>query len=112
MGPDFYLMGMNEDIVEQCFSLADILRSEGMSVDVSYSVKSLKSMFKTADRKHAKFAIIIGEDEIEKKQIKVKNLKTGEQTDVKLEDMGMVLRSMVNEYIEALYAENASKEVK
>ena len=112
MGPDFYLMGMNDDIVEQCFSLADILRSEGMSVDCAYGVKSLKSMFKSADRKHAKFAIIVGEDEIEKKQIKVKNLKTGEQTDVKLEDMAMVLRSMVNEYLEALYAESASKEVK
>lgn len=106
LGVDFYLMGMSDSIIEQCFSLADILRSEGLSVECAYKAKSLKSMFKAADRKHAKFAIIVGEDEIEKKQIKVKNLKTQEQTDVKLNDMALVLKSMVNEYMEAMFIEH------
>ena len=103
-GPDFYLIGMSDEIIEKNFSLADIIRSEGMSVDCAYHVKSLKSVFKVAERKRAKFAIIVGEDEIEKRQIKVKNLQTQEQTDVKLDDMALVLRSMLNEYMEAFYA--------
>ena len=109
LGPDFYLIGMNEDIVDQCFSMADIIRSEGMSVDVAFKVKSLKSSLKTASKKHAKFAIIVGEDELEKKQIKVKNLLSEEQSDVKLDDMNVVLRSMVNEYMDAVFAARAEE---
>lgn len=101
LGPDFYLMGMNEEIIEKCFSLADLLRSHSMTVETNYEVKSIKSLLKLADRKKAKFAIIVGEDEIEKKQLTVKNLKTQEQTFVKMEDMINVLQSMLQEYIDS-----------
>ena len=106
-GPDFYLMPMNDEAVDLAFSLADILRSNGFAAEMNYEPKSFKSSFKIAERKRSKFAIIIGEDEIAKKQITVKNLKTQEQSSVNTDDMLMVLRSMLEEYIQAQNVEEA-----
>jgi len=91
-------MGMNQEIIDKNFSLAEVLRSNGFIVDSNYEVKSMKSLLKTAVRKNAKFALIIGEDELAKNELTIKNLKTQEQTSVSLDDMIHVLQSMVNEY--------------
>jgi len=99
IGIDFFLMGMTEEIINQNFALADILRGSGFVIETNYAVKSMSSLIKTALRKNAKFAIIIGDDEIAKKEITVKNLKTQEQTFVKLEDAENVLHTLLNKYI-------------
>lgn len=97
-GPDFYLIGMNQDIIDKNFSLGELLRSNGFVVDANYETKSMKSLLKLAVRKNAKFAIIVGEEEIEKNQVNVKNLKTQEQTTIGMDDLIRVLQSMLNEY--------------
>lgn len=100
---DFYVMGLSEANIDKCVSLCDIIRHEGMSCEQNYDVKSIKSLFKTADRKKAKFAIIVGDDEIKAKTVKVKNLLTQNQTDVKMDDLGHVLHSLLQEYVESVY---------
>lgn len=101
---DFYVMGLSESNIDKCVSLCDLIRHEGMSCEQNYEVKSIKSLFKTADRKKAKFAIIVGDDEVKSKTIKVKNLVSQNQTDVKMDDLSHVLRSLLQEYIESVYA--------
>ena len=97
-GPDFYLMGMNDEIIEQNFVMADMLRSYGFSVEMNYATKSMGSLFKTASKKGAKFAIIVGENEVVNKEVAVKNLKTQTQTLVKLEELESVLHSLLEKY--------------
>ena len=97
LGPDLYLMGMSQEIIDKNFSLAEILRSNGFVVDTNYEVKSLKSLLKTAVKKNARFALILGEEEVMKGQVTVKNLKTQEQTSIGLDDLVRVLQTMVNE---------------
>lgn len=98
-GPDFFIMPMNDETVESAYFLADILRGNGFAIEMNYSAKSFKTSFKIAERKRAKFAIILGDDEIANKQITVKNLKTQEQTIVKNDDMVEVFKSLLDEYI-------------
>ena len=88
-------MGMSQEIIDKNFSLAELLRSNGFSVDTNYEVKSLKSLLKTAVKKNARFALIMGENEVLSGQVTVKNLKTQEQTSIKLDDMVRVLKDMV-----------------
>ena len=97
-GPDFYLIGMNQEIIDKNFSLADLIRGKGMIVEGNYEVKSLKSLLKTAVKKQAKFAIIVGEEEVEKKRLVVKNLRSQEQHTVELENFEATLESLLNEY--------------
>lgn len=108
LGCDFYLMGMSDEIIEKNFVLADLLRGSGFIIETNYEVKSISSLIKTALRKNSKFAIIVGEDEIAKKEVTVKNLKTQDQTFVKLEDLENVLHTLINQY----YADEAKSGIK
>ena len=74
---------------------------------MNYATKSMGALFKTATRKGAKFAIIVGDDEIARKEVAIKNLKSQEQTMVKLEDLENVLHSMIDKYYADL---NAARE--
>lgn len=96
--PDVYLIGMTQDIIDKNFSLAEVLRSTGFVVEANYEVKSMKSLLKIAVKKNAKFAIIVGEEEIENNRVTIKNLESQEQTSVGLEDLTRILETMVNEY--------------
>ena len=101
---DFYVMGLSESNIDKCVTLCDLIRHEGMSCEQNYEVKSIKALFKTADRKKAKFAIIVGDDEIKTKTVKVKNLVSQNQTDVKMDDLSHVLHSLLQEYVETIYS--------
>ncbi len=56
------------------------LRDENLSIECDTESRSAKSQFRQADKSGAKFAIIIGDEELSNNQIKLKNLKTGEET--------------------------------
>lgn len=111
IGPDFYLIGLTQEIIDKNFSLADMLRAKGLVIDTNYQVKSVGSLLKLAAKKHAKFAIIIGEEEIEKGRANVKNLRSQTQTTVELEDLAQTLESLIVEYEEES-AKLALEEVK
>ncbi|MBD5401503.1 histidine--tRNA ligase [bacterium] len=63
------------------FVLAEELRGKGLNVEFDLSNKKFSKQLEKA-AKVAKFAIILGEDEIAKNQVSVKNLETGEQVTV------------------------------
>ena len=75
--------------------LAD-LRRAGIAAETDYSGKSLKAQMKVADREQAKFAIIIGEDELNRGQVKVRNMETKEETDVPLDQAAEKIKGMLN----------------
>lgn len=56
------------------------LRDENLSIECDTESRSAKSQFRQADKSGAKFAIIIGDDELKNNQVKLKNLATGEET--------------------------------
>jgi histidyl-tRNA synthetase len=58
--------------------LAD-LRAAGISADMDLADRSMKAQFKIADREAAKFCLILGDDELAKGEVTLKNLTTGEQ---------------------------------
>ncbi len=75
---DYAILPISESEFEFCFELADNLRKEGKSVDIVFSGKKLGDKFSHAG-KIAKFAIVVGEDEVKSKKLTAKNLETGEQ---------------------------------
>ena len=64
--------------------LVDALRASGISADMSYGGRGLKGAMKGADRAGAKFALVLGERELEAGQVAVKNLADHSQVDVPL----------------------------
>ena len=66
--------------------LAAALRRAGVRVDLAYGGRGLKGAMKAADRSGARFALVLGERDLEAGQVGLKDLATGEQTAVALDD--------------------------
>jgi histidyl-tRNA synthetase len=66
--------------------LAAALRRAGVRVDLAYGGRGLKGAMKAADRSGARFALVLGERDLEAGQVGVKDLETGEQAAVLLDD--------------------------
>jgi histidyl-tRNA synthetase len=77
------------------FRLASVLRAEGLSCNLDYAARSAKGQFKQADRAGARFAVVIGEEELAKKTFSVRDMKTGEQRETSISDgPGRLLRAL------------------
>ncbi len=72
--------------LEKPISLATNLRKLGIKTEIYLNNKKLKAKFKYADKLKIPYVVVIGEDEIENNCVNVKNMETGEETKVKMED--------------------------
>lgn len=69
------------------------LRRSGVKAEVDYRRRSLQAQLKLADREHYAWAAIFGDDELERQMVSLKNMITGEQTEVSRADLpGLVGR--------------------
>ncbi len=62
--------------------LARDLRHDGFSVLVDYDGRSLRSQMKRADRADVSYVLIVGGDELERGEVTVKDMTTGQQSTV------------------------------
>ena len=75
--------------------LAGALRAEGISCDLDYGGRGAKGQFKQADRTGASYAAIMGEDELSRGTIKVRDMSSGEEREVDASDgAGQLLKAI------------------
>ena len=67
--------------------VAGELRRPGIRADMAYGGRALKSAMKAADRSGARFALVLGERDLEDGTIGLKDLATGEQRPVPLDEV-------------------------
>ncbi|MCR4880007.1 MAG: histidine--tRNA ligase [Bacilli bacterium] len=79
---DVYVMPMGEEVSLYALSIANRLRLNGYSSDYCFDNVKLGNMFKRASKKKAKFAIIIGENEVNNHKLVVKDLQKEEQEEI------------------------------
>ncbi|MDN8596584.1 histidine--tRNA ligase [Corynebacterium tuberculostearicum] len=77
-------------------TLINDLRKAGISADMSFGDRGLKGAMKGADRAGARFALVLGEQELENSTVALKDLAAHEQHDVKVSDLVSVLVREVN----------------
>lgn len=84
-GPDLYIVPMGE-FEREAFELARALRGLGrLRVEVDVAGGKLKQQFKRADRANARFALVLGENELKDNRANLKNLRTGAVEELNLE---------------------------
>lgn len=85
---DSVIFAMNADLYSAAIEVATKLRNSGQSVDVVLeSSKKLKWVFKHADRIQATNVIVIGADEYKNGEVAIKDLESGEQVLVKMDEL-------------------------
>ncbi len=96
-GIDFYVMPIGADMLEEAFNMTMSVRSLGYSAETPLAASKIGSMFKKAVKRKAKFAILVGQDELDRGVVNVKNLTTQAQFEVSLENLEDELDKLFDE---------------
>lgn len=81
---DVYGVAMGPTAKHQLTELIDAFRAAGIRADMSYGDRGLKGAMKGADRAGARFALVLGDQELETGVVALKDLAAHTQTDVAL----------------------------
>ena len=81
------ITSMDKNLMSYYFNIATLLRDSGIKTEVYFDSKKLGDQLKYASKKGFRFAIIAGNDEVNKNSVQIKNLETGEQNFVNLNDV-------------------------
>ncbi|MDI6606297.1 MAG: histidine--tRNA ligase [Candidatus Omnitrophota bacterium] len=87
-----YVISLGEQAKQYCRGLLDELRSNKISCDTDYESKTLKGAMRQANDLQARFVLIIGEDELRKGIITLKDMHSSTQEEVKKEEITRVLK--------------------
>lgn len=82
---DFFLAVLAEECKDAAFALAQSLRAAGLGGVQSFESRSMKSVMRQADKSGARFALILGPDELAAGNVVIKNMDNGDQNPVSLE---------------------------
>jgi len=85
--PIVFIASADEASRNLTLSKATELRRIGIPCEIDMLNRSLKSQMREADRQKVKYVVIIGQDELKSEQVSVKDMKTGEQTTMRLNDL-------------------------
>jgi histidyl-tRNA synthetase len=85
----------NKDSVVESMKLARELRSGGLKVDLYPEADKLGKQFKYASGQEVPFVAVIGEDELAKGLVAIKDMRSGEQRDVEREKVVEVVKELV-----------------
>jgi histidyl-tRNA synthetase len=82
-----YIITLGEEAKRESLRLLNDLRKAGISVDTDYENKSLKAAMRLANDLGAKYVLILGEDELKKNVVTLKDMGSGEQKEVNPKDL-------------------------
>lgn len=84
---DAYVVTIGEKVNTAATKLTQYLRQNDLSVEREFMNRKPGKQFKTADKWHARYVFTLGEEEVNQNKVTVKDLETGKQTDIGLDDL-------------------------
>lgn len=83
---DFFVIYVEDKNKGDAFRILNQFRQAGLSGAMDFESRRMKAQFREAVRANARFAVILGEDEVKKGVVKLKNLTTTEEKEVALDE--------------------------
>ena len=83
----------SKNFIEKSIKVATVLREKNINTELFLNPeKKLDKQLKYADKKGIPYVLILGEEEAKKNVVKLKDLKTGKQQEVTLEQLIKILQ--------------------
>ncbi|MDD2295653.1 MAG: histidine--tRNA ligase [Eubacteriales bacterium] len=89
---DVFIAVLGRAPMAQALKTAQSLRASGFKVLTDVMGRNLKAQLKYADRSEASYTMIIGEDELKKGVVTLRNMKESTQKEIKLEEIEAEIR--------------------
>lgn len=90
------VVNIQEDLIPVYLKVSQQLRQAGINVITNFEKKQLGKQFQAADKLGIRFCVIIGADEAAAQKSSLKDLKSGEQIEVALADLGEEVKRRLN----------------
>ncbi len=94
--PHLFVATIGEKPRIEAFKLAKALRRDGLSVELGYEKKSLKSQMRRADRLECQYVLIIGEEELERGTALLRDMRTKTQDELDLSSARKILLEKIS----------------
>lgn len=91
--PDAFLVAFDDASARWAVRMAQELRTVGLHVEYDLQGRSWRKQMKEADRQNARFAVIVGPDDLEAGAAQVREMTSGEQKAIAFPDLMDELRS-------------------
>lgn len=88
---DLFIVSIEKRLEKFIYNLSLELRRNGITVEVDYLDKSTKAQMRDANRLNAKYVLFVGGDEFSAGEILIKNMKTGDQLNIKKDDLEKII---------------------
>ena len=85
--PDVIIISVGEQAKKRSLKILGELRKEGLTAEMDDCFRNMKGQLKYADKRSARFALIIGDDELAAGKIKIRDMKAGEQRECGFTDI-------------------------
>ncbi len=89
---DFYIVSFGIEFYNYVIKISTLLQNIGYSVTYDISRKSFKSQMKDSDKSNADYIIIIGDNEVKNNEFVIKNMKSGEQIKLAIEQFNEFIK--------------------
>ncbi len=97
--PEVFVACLNKGLAANAFLLLKAFRKAGLRADMDHQGRSLKAQFKYADKLGAQYVAILGDDEVAKGVVKLRNMQTKEEWEEPLADAPRTLRDRVQKLL-------------
>ncbi len=97
-----YIASIDDSVASYAFNIAKILREEDLPCILDYKFKSLKNQLKKASDHGVLITVIIGSKEMALKKVTVKNMASGEQKTVNIDDLIDEIYEIIEKFEESL----------
>jgi histidyl-tRNA synthetase len=87
LGAKVYVAPVNQKVLIDALKITQILRENNISTIVDMMGRSLSKQFEYADKKNILKVIIVGERELAEESVTIRDMKTGDQTKVKIDKL-------------------------
>jgi histidyl-tRNA synthetase len=89
---DVFIITFDKETKYEAMKYATKLRNEGVSVDIDHLERSFKAQFRYSDSLDSKYTIILGPDEIKNQMFSLKNMKTGNQVEIEMDNLEKIVK--------------------
>ncbi|GAB4186113.1 MAG: histidine--tRNA ligase [Simkaniaceae bacterium] len=92
--PFFYFLPLDEDSKKTLFPLLFALRHQGMPIEMQTKIRKIQKGLQQADRLNVHYCLIVGSEEIQTNQFKIKDMHSGETIPSTKEDLENVIKKL------------------
>jgi histidyl-tRNA synthetase len=93
---DLFIIPLGENAMDSALTIAQDVRSAGITVEIAFGDRALKGAMKAADKSGARFVVVLGDSELSNGSVDLKRMSDGVVTSVKIAQLQDQMRQALS----------------